>query len=81
MRKTASVLLLTNTYSASIGRIVTHYYSKNKKKMQSCVFFTQFNSKPTSLLYLSLWHNSASLGMLISTIFCRPLSGRRLFLR
>jgi hypothetical protein len=24
--------LLTNRYSASIGRIVTHYYSKNKKK-------------------------------------------------
>ena len=44
MRKTASLPLLTNTYSASIGRIVTHYYSKNKKKVQCCAFFALFKN-------------------------------------
>lgn len=45
-RKTASVPLLTNTYSASIGRIVTHYYSKNKKKLQECVFLPSLTAGP-----------------------------------
>jgi hypothetical protein len=38
MRKTASLPLLTYKYSASIGRIVTYYYSKNKKKLQEWDF-------------------------------------------
>ncbi|OHB84343.1 MAG: hypothetical protein A2Z38_05975 [Planctomycetes bacterium RBG_19FT_COMBO_48_8] len=53
--------LLTNTYSASIGRIVTHYYSKNKKKLHYGVFLPCLRANAETCFFSA--YTSSPLGM------------------